>query len=176
MAKILIIMLFLTCVSMVSRAQEAVPVRLSPLAVATAKYKDTYLKITYSQPQKRGREIFGKLVPYGQVWRAGANEATEITITKDILFNNILLRAGTYSVFTIPEKNTWTIIINSELGLWGSYNYNQRLDVFRFEVPVSTTEKVTESFTIVIDQRNEVADLTLLWDITKLSIPIKFIN
>jgi len=144
--------------------------------MATARSKDTYLKITYSQPQKKDRKIFGALVPYGQVWRTGANEATEVTVTRDILINNILLKAGTYSIFTIPQPETWTIIINSEPGLWGSYNYNQKLDVFRFDIPVNKSDKIYEAFTMVIDQRNEVADLLLLWDTTKISIPIKFIN
>src|SRR5882757_6280278 len=83
-----------------SFSQESDGPRLSPLALVTARYKDTYLKIVYSQPQKKGREVFGKLVPYGQVWRTGANEATEITVTRDIIINALPLKAGTYSLFT----------------------------------------------------------------------------
>lgn len=166
--------LFLT---FTAAGQEVLKVRQSPLAVAAIRYKDGYIKIVYSQPQKRGREIFGKLVPYGQVWRLGANEATEITATKDILINNILMKAGTYSLFSIPEKNKWTIIVNTEVGLWGSYNYNAQLDLFRFEVPVQTLkDAIYEPLTLQFDQRNEVADLLILWDRTKVSIPIKFIN
>lgn len=159
-------------------AQDAVIARPSPLAIVNTRYRDAYLKITYSQPHKKGREIFGKLVPYDKVWRTGANEATEITITKDILLNGILLKAGTYSMFTIPKKENWTIIINRELGLWGSYNYNESLDVMRFDVPVRTIpgNVVYEPFTIRLDQRNDVADLLMLWDKTKISIPLKFIN
>lgn len=157
--------------------QEALKPRSSPLSVATARSKATYVKIIYSQPHKRNREIFGSLVPFGQVWRTGANEATELTTTKDILINNILLKAGTYSLFTIPEKDKWTIIINADLGLWGSYNYNAKQDVFRFTVPVqSTGDVVFEPFTILFDQRTDVADLLIMWDKTKVSIPIKFIN
>ncbi|MBL0743806.1 DUF2911 domain-containing protein [Chryseolinea lacunae] len=158
-------------------AQEAVQARPSPMAVAAIKYKDAYVKITYSQPQKRGREIFGTLVPYGQVWRLGANEATEITVTKNISLSGFLLKAGTYSMFAIPQKDKWTIIINSELGLWGAYNYNYRLDVLRFDVPVqNTTGAIYEPFTLQFDQRNDAADLLILWDRIKLSIPVKFIN
>lgn len=176
MAKILYVVICSLCISTLVYAQETNLVRPSPIGIAAAKSKETYLKITYGQPQKRGREIFGNLIPYGQVWRTGANEATEITVTKDILFNGIILKAGTYSLFTIPQKDTWTIIINSEVGLWGSYNYNQKLDVFRFDVPVKISEKPFEAFTISIDQRNELADLLILWDSTKILIPIKFIN
>jgi hypothetical protein len=157
-------------------AQEAVNQRPSPLAIITMRYKDAYVRITYGQPQKRGREIFGKLVPYDKVWRTGANEATEITTTKNIQINGTLLKVGTYSIFSIPKKDKWTIIINSDVGLWGAYNYNSKLDVMRFDMSVMTTDTVYESFTMQFDQRNEVADLLLYWDKTKISIPIKFIN
>ena len=156
-------------------AQEAVKQRPSPLAIAAIRYKDAYIKITYSQPVKRGREIFGKLVPYNEVWRTGANEATEITTTKNIQINGTLLKAGTYSIFSIPQKDKWTIIINSEVGLWGAYNYNSKLDVMRFDVPVAQSDVVYESFTMEFNHRNEVADLLLYWDKVKISIPVKFI-
>jgi len=158
-------------------AQQAVKTRPSPAAIVQLKYKDTYIKITYSQPHKRGREVFGKLVPYSEVWRTGANEATEITLTKDAFINGTLLIAGTYSLFSIPTKEIWTIIINKETGLWGSYNYNSKLDVLRFEVPVTDTGAETyEAFTIQFDQRNNMADLLLLWDKTKVAIPFQFIE
>jgi hypothetical protein len=158
-------------------AQEAITPRPSPLALITMRYKDTYVKITYSQPHKKGREIFGKVVPYGQVWRTGANEATEITLTKNILINGTLLKAGTYSIFTIPEKEKWTIIINSDVGLWGAYNYNPKMDVMRFDVPTQRLSAVVyEPFTMIFDQRNDVADLLIMWDRTRVTIPIRFIN
>ncbi len=162
--------------SFLSHGQEALKQRPSPLSITAAKYKDSYLKITYSQPHKRGREIFGKLVPYGDVWRTGANEATEITITKDIEMSGKILKAGTYSLFTIPEKDKWTIIINNEVGLWGSYNYNTKLDVMRFEVPATINTTLYEAFTISIRQLNEMATLEFLWDNIRAAIPIKFIN
>jgi Protein of unknown function (DUF2911) len=159
----------------ISLAQEAIKPRPSPLAISSARYKDTYLKITYSQPHKKERVIFGKLVPYGEVWRTGANEATEITITRDILINNITLKAGSYSLFTIPEKDSWTIIINHDLGLWGSYNYNAKTDVLRFTVPVQLMQgAVYEPFTIQIDQKNDKAEIILLWDNVQVRIPIQF--
>ena len=171
-----IYLLFFSALVTSTSAQEAVQPRPSPLAVTAIRYKDAYLKITYSQPQKRGREIFGKLVPYGEVWRTGANEATELLTTKNIQINGTLLKAGVYSLFTIPQKDKWTIIINSEVGLWGAYNYNSKLDVMRFEIPVMPTDVVYESFTVKLDNRNEVADLLLYWDKIKISIPVKFIN
>ncbi len=158
-------------------AQESDTKRLSPLDVISMRYKDAYVKVTYSQPSKRGREIFGQLVPYGQVWRTGANEATEITLTKSMQINGTLLKEGTYSLFTIPGKDKWTIIINSEVGLWGAYNYNPKLDKMRFDIPVqSTGSDIAEQFTLQFNQRNELADLLIFWDRVKISIPLKFIN
>ena len=166
--------LFLFC-PLFTTAQEAIKPRPSPLAIASARYKDTYLKIIFSQPHKKERPIFGSLVPYGQVWRTGANEATEITVTKDILLNNVLLKAGTYSLFTIPEKDAWTIIINSDLGLWGSYNYNPKMDMLRFKVATQLMQgAVYEPFSIMIDQKNDKAEIILAWDSVQVRIPVQF--
>ena len=163
--------------SLTAFAQEAVKPRPSPLAIVSARYKDTYLKITYSQPSKRDREVFGQLVPFNQVWRTGANEATEMTITRDMKINGIDLKAGNYSIFTIPEKDKWTILLNSDLGLWGAYNYNTKMDVLKFDVPVvPLTDVVYESFTIIIDQKNDKADLLMAWDTAKVIIPIQFLE
>jgi hypothetical protein len=110
------------------------------------------------------------------VWRTGANEATELTVTHNILLNGTLLKAGTYSLFTIPDKEKWTIIINKDVGLWGAYNYNSRRDEMRFTVASGTTgQEVFERFTMKLDQKNEVADLIMCWDKTKIVIPVKFI-
>jgi hypothetical protein len=175
--KNLIIVVLLTTLTQYVFGQGAIKPPLSPAAIISMRYKDAYVKLTYSQPHKRGREIFGKLVPFGEVWRTGANGATEITATKDILLNSILLKAGTYSIFTIPDKIKWTIIINSDVGLWGAYNYNPKMDVFRFDVPVQElTDTMYEPFTITFDQKTDQADLVMMWDKTKISIPIRFMN
>lgn len=169
--RVILILLF----PLASFSQEAIKARPSPLAIVTARYKDTYLKIIYSQPHKRGREVFGKLIPYDKVWRTGANEATEITITKNISVNNQPLKAGTYSLFSIPGKEKWTVIINSDLGMWGNYNYNQKMDVLRFEAPVELLrETVYEPFTILLEQKTDTATISLLWDKTKITFPIQF--
>ncbi|HEX8061343.1 MAG TPA: DUF2911 domain-containing protein [Cyclobacteriaceae bacterium] len=159
-------------------AQEAVPPRPSPLAIASCKYKDSYLKITYGQPHKRGREVFGKLVPYGQVWRFGANEATELTITREVFINSQFLPAGTYSVFAIPNREKWTIIFSKDVGLWGAYNYNPANDVMHVDVATRILEGdlVYEPFTIAIDQKNNKADVVVTWDKTTLSFAVDFIE
>jgi hypothetical protein len=157
-------------------AQELLKLRPSPLNIASVRFKDHYVKITYSQPQKKGRKLFGDLVPFSKIWRTGANEATEITTIRDIQVGPIILKAGTYSIFTIPELEKWTIVINADVGLWGAYNYNVKKDVWRFDVPVLPADKLYEPFTIIFDHRNEVADLLMIWEKTKVSIPITFIN
>jgi hypothetical protein len=172
----LLLLSVITCST--ALAQEAQKPRVSPLAVVSVRYKESYVKIVYSQPQKKGREIFGKLVPYDQVWRTGANEATEVTITKDILINKLPLKAGTYSLFAIPGKEKWKIILNNDLGMWGSYNYNPKMDALTFEVPSQTIPDnvVYEPFTILINQKTDTADVVLLWDRTQVSFPIQFID
>ena len=149
--------------------------RISPLALSTALYKNSYIKVTYGQPAKKNREIFGKLVPYSQVWRTGANEATEITFTQDVVIQGKDISAGTYSVFTIPNPSHWTIILNKDVGLWGAYNYNSKSDVERWEVPVKKlVGKSFEWFTIQLDSKNNIADLTFCWDDICVILPIQF--
>ena len=156
-------------------AQEVVKPRKSPLAIVTMKYEDTYVKVTYSQPHKRGRKIFGELVKYGEVWRTGANEAAEITLTGDLIIQTKTLKAGTYSLFTIPNESEWTIIFNKQLGQWGAYNYHEPSDILRITIPTQDTKDVIyESFTISFEQKNEIADMLLIWDKTKVAIPIRF--
>jgi hypothetical protein len=174
--RIAFISLLLIGISFNGFSQEAVKPRPSPTAIVTVKYEDTYVKVTYNQPHKRGRSVFGDLVPYGEVWRTGANEATEITITEDIEMAGNRIEAGTYSLFTIPGKDEWTIILNGELGQWGSYNYNEESDVVRFTVPSGLTDAVWEPFTIAFEQNNSEAEMRMMWDRTMVSIPIKFLE
>lgn len=154
--------------------QEPVKPRPSPLNMCKAIYKTGYLRIIYSQPHKRGRTLFGGLVPYEKVWRAGANDATELTVTSDITFGEHLLKAGTYSLFIIPHPTAWTIILNSDLGQWGAFNYDAAKDVLRFDVPTETSPTAYEPFTILIEQANEKGVIVLVWDKVRVSIPFLF--
>lgn len=144
----------------------------SPLALATTWIDSTYVKIVYGSPRKRDREIFGALVPYGEVWRTGANEATEITTTGHLILGGHLLPAGTYSLYTIPYPDRWTIIVNRALGQWGAFNYNPALDLFRFDVPTRLTSKRYEGFTISFEEEGDQTYLYLRWDRTEVRIPI----
>ena len=169
-------LLFISCSS--EEPEEPNPVRRkSPTAITTIKHADTYIKIVYGQPYKGGREIFGELVTYGEVWRTGANEATEITTTRDILFSGERVEAGTYSLFTIPGQENWTVILNSELGLWGAFDYDPSKDVLRVEAEANRTEQVDEAFTIQFGEVEEDStNIIMKWDQTEVRIPVKFIT
>lgn len=158
-------------------AQEALKPRPSPLEMVTFKSpENTYVKVTYGRPQKRGRNIFGELVPYGKVWRTGANEATELTTSADITLAGNRIPAGTYTLFTIPEKDKWTIILNREPGQWGAYRYDESKDLVRFTVPTKQLQEVYEPFTIEFEQNANDVQLKMMWDRTGVEIPVGFVT
>ncbi|MCK5367668.1 MAG: DUF2911 domain-containing protein [Cyclobacteriaceae bacterium] len=157
-------------------AQEALKPRLSPLEIVTVKYESTYIKVTYGRPHKKGREIFGDLVPYGVVWRTGANEATEITFTDDVLINKHRLKAGTYTIFTIPEKDKWKVMFNSDLGQWGAYNYNPAKNILEIDAEVAEMDIIYEPFTIEFQIQDDKTNLLMMWDKTKASFTINFLE
>ena len=128
------------------------------------------VKITYGRPYKKGRVIFGELEPFGKVWRVGADEATEITFKKDMKFGGKDVKAGTYTMFAIPNENEWTIILNSTLKQWGAYSYekNKDKDVLQVNVPVSKSKTVTEQLTISPEKNN----LMIRWDNAEVAIPL----
>lgn len=149
--------------------------RKSPISISSVKNDGTYIKVVYGQPYRRGRTIFGEWEPYGQVWRTGANEATEITFTKPVLMNTEVVEAGTYALFTIPNEESWTIILNNDLGQWGAFDYNEAFDYLRFEVPVIEIESPKEAFTIEFtDPFNSETTMSLTWDLIRVEIPIRF--
>ena len=161
------------------QAQKSIipPKKASPLAMATFLGKDqSYLKITYGQPYKKNRVIFGELVPYGEIWRTGANEATEFTCTRDIKFDKKYLKAGTYTVFTIPGDKEWTIILNSELGQYGAYKYEENKNKNIISIPAKSreTDDIYEAFTVEFEETKRGANMNLYWDRTQVVIPITF--
>lgn len=132
----------------------------------------TNVKVSYGQPSKKDRVIFGKLVPYDEVWRTGANEATEITFAKDGTFGGKPVKAGTYSLFTIPGEKEWTFILNSTLKQWGAYKYKEIKgnDVLQVKVPATTISGApVEKLTITLS----AGKLVLEWDKTKVEVPVK---
>lgn len=152
-------------------AQKAVEPRPSPMAVARMQKDDTYIKVMYNQPHLRNRKMLGDQIPYGQVWRLGANEATEITLTQDVKLGGEEVEAGTYSMFAIPGEKNWTIILNSDLGLWGAYEYDESKDVVRFEVPVKKSREKYEPFTIKFNEMGNA--MMMMWDDKMVEVPVE---
>lgn len=132
------------------------------------------LEIEYSRPSAKGRKIFGGLVPFGEVWRTGANDATKVTFGADVTFGGQPVPAGTYALFTIPDEKEWTVILNKVSGQWGSYAYDAKNDQLRVKAAPSRLSEPVETFQIsVVDMRSESANLTLAWESTRVSVPIK---
>ncbi len=152
-------------------------VRNSPIVIANLKTaENNYVKCTYGQPLKKGRVIFGEVVPYGKLWRTGANEATEITFTSNIKIGETSLLAGTYTLFSIPNKAKWTIFLNSELGQWGDFTYNPANNVLTFEASVSKNTDIYEGFTIQFEDQTGGYNMNLLWDDIKVIVPVQIIG
>jgi hypothetical protein len=119
--------------------------KLSPAATATGKIGDANVKISYSSPSVKGRKIFGDLVPYGQVWRAGANEATTLETDKDLIVEGKKLPAGKYSIYAIPNEKEWQFIINSQTGQWGVKRNGETTRVPENDVIVATVKPMKAS-------------------------------
>ncbi|HUR30418.1 MAG TPA: DUF2911 domain-containing protein [Saprospiraceae bacterium] len=131
------------------------------------------IRLIYSRPQLNGRKAFGELQAYGEVWRLGANEATEIEFFRDVKINNKKIKKGRYSLYCIPSPDKWTLIINRETDTWGGFKYDETKDVLRVTVPVTTNEQ-TEAFTIVFEKSVGGANMLMYWDSVKASLPIVF--
>ncbi len=146
----------------------------SPACTIKQRVGLTDIEISYSRPSMKGREIFSDtgLVPYGKVWRTGANNATKITFSTPVELNGVQVAAGTYGLFTIPGPDEWTIIINKNANQWGAYQYSEKDDVVRFKAtPVHLDEHI-ETFTIEFNHlRDESGILNLIWD--DVVVPIK---
>lgn len=158
------------------------PVDPSPLDVLyypinTPKAKEAVaptMKVLYSRPAKKGREIFGVLEQFDKVWRLGANENTEIYFAKNVTIGDKKIKAGTYSLFAIPGKEKWTIIVNKQIDRWGAFSYDVSKDVVRVELPVGKPDKVIENFSMTFTDFAEGANLVMAWDSTQVVLPIYF--
>lgn len=149
----------------------------SPAAVAEYHQKGIDIEVTYSRPSKKKRFIFGReqdsaLIPYGKVWRTGANEATLIKIEKSIIFAGKSVEPGTYSLWTIPGQSDWKVILNRETGQWGT-DYNDGQDFLKGEVPIRISKKVEESFRIYFEEKPDGVNMILSWDQTEAIVPIQ---
>ena len=165
--KILIPFFSLLFISQLATAQDLAFTGLdkSPLDVVMYRGDDqaAIARIIYSRPAKKDRVVFGELVPYGQVWRTGANEATEVTFYKDVIINDETIEAGTYSIFTVPDEDQWKFILNGQTTQWGT-KYDGEYDVFTTEMNVSSAPETIENFSIRIIEEIDGGTIFMGWD------------
>ncbi len=145
---------------------------LSPPAKAEATIAGKHITIDYSAPSKRNRAIMGELVPYGQVWRTGANAATTLTTDGDIMLGTLHLPAGAYTLYTIPGEKEWVLIVNKQTGQWGT-KYDQAQDLGRMKMKVAPVQDTVETFLIDLEPAGtNRGTLTMTWENTQASIPV----
>ncbi|MCF6294681.1 MAG: DUF2911 domain-containing protein [Flavobacteriaceae bacterium] len=164
---------FIMLLSFNANAQKFSKLDKSPMDAASFpsdyKISDKTVKIVYSRPQLNGRAL-SELAPNGKQWRTGANEAAEITFYKDMNVAGTDVKAGTYTLSTIPGEKEWTIILSSDLNVWGAYFYNEANDVARIRVPATTGEKSLEAFSIAFDDEGT---MHLGWGTVRVAVTMK---
>ena len=147
--------------------------RPSPPGSAEVTLNGKKITIEYSRPFMKGRKIMGEVVPYGKVWRTGANEATALTTEADLSIGGANVPAGKYTLYTLPSEGTWKLIINKQTGQWGTI-YKEDQDLARVDMEKSKLSEPVEQFTISFKQKSaDAADLVLQWETTQLSVPVK---
>ena len=144
-----------------------------PLLKINGKAKEApTARVIYCRPLKKGREIFGGLVKYNENWRLGANEATEIEFFKPVTIAGTAVAQGKYTLYCIPTATKWTIILSKDNYTWGNYAYDAKKDVLRTNIPITKNDKVIEAFTMYFEDAKPGANLIMLWDDVKASLPI----
>jgi len=129
-------------------------------------------RVLYGRPLKNGRLIFGGLNKYGELWRLGANEATEIEFFSNVRFGGKFIPKGRYTMYCIPEESKWTLIINKDNYSWGSFIYDAKKDLVRVEADVTRNTEPAEAFTIYFEDTRNGANMVFVWDDVKVSVPV----
>jgi len=177
MKHLLVTSALITATALTAGAQDFKMPAPSPTTTISQDFSTSKIEITYSRPAIRGRVIFGELVPYGKVWRTGANSATKLTFGEEVSLAGKSLKAGTYALYTIPTEKEWKVIINTGVSNWGVSGFDDKDDVIAFSVPVQKAPETVQSFTISIDNITiNSADITMAWENTKVVIPVKTNN
>jgi hypothetical protein len=154
-------------------AQQDKSKRPSPPGSASCKFDDgKTVTVDYSSPRMKGRKIFGELVPYGKVWRAGANEATTFVTTTDLTVGGKAVPAGSYTIFTIPNADNWTLVISKKTGEWGEPYPGEADDFARVDMKASKLPSPVENFTIAFDRDGGACIMRLDWETTRALIAI----
>jgi hypothetical protein len=174
-----VVVLIISLWAIVNTIQHRQTKSLSPEEVVRFEQNGLAVSVHYNRPYKKGREIFGALVPYGTVWRTGANEATVFETNRTLTMNGKVLTPGKYSLWTIPDSTSWVVIFNAQHGQWGinskgEANRDPSHDILSVPVPVILQDKEFEQFTIRFEKVGEEAEMVLLWDKTVISVPFSF--
>ena len=160
----------LLSMSVFAYSQFSIPAA-SPHQKIEQQFSISKITIDYARPGVKGRKIFGELVPYGKVWRAGANSATKITFEQSINFGGKVVPAGTYGLFVIPTEKDWTIILNKDAQQWGAFDFNEKLNVLQVTVPVQKLNEKQEWFEISLNPKDDHSQiLTFKWDDVKAEV------
>jgi hypothetical protein len=146
--------------------------RASPHATATGSLAGKKISVSYGRPYVKGRAIFGGLVPWGEVWRTGADEATTFTTEADVVIGGLKVPKGEYSLFTIPTEKQWTLVLNKTAKQWGAFKYDAAQDLGRVPMTVASLPKPVEQFTIELVPAGKQLTLKLAWDKTTASVAI----
>ncbi len=147
--------------------------KVSPAATAEIELGGKKITIQYSRPYMKGRTIMGGLVPYGKVWRTGADDATALHTDADLDIGGLKVPAGNYTLYTLPSADTWKLIINKQTGQWGT-EYDQSQDLGRVDLQKASTDHMIDQFIIrFVKTGADSADLILEWEKTKLSVPVR---
>lgn len=159
-------------------AQEFPRLDASPMDISIARNDDMspMIRVIYSRPQKRNRIIFGELVPFNQVWRTGANEATELEVYEPLKFGDTTVTPGTYTLYTIPGEREWIVIINCDTNAWGAYTYDKSMDLARLTVRSKSAAAIIESLSMAFKPITNGVSLMIGWDDRFVEIPFEKTN
>jgi hypothetical protein len=173
MSKLAFLTAFIMTMTILAAAQQDMSKRPSPPANAQCQFSDgKSIKVDYSSPRAKGRKIFGDLVPYGKVWRTGANEATTFVSDTNLTAGGKDIPAGNYTIFTVPGPDKWTLIVNKKTGEWGiPYKYESD-ELARVDMSVSKTSAPVENFTIAFDQKGNTCTMRMEWENTRAQVDI----
>lgn len=157
-------------------AQHTLPAA-SPRQTVEQQFSTSKISVDYGRPGVKGRKVFGELVPYNKLWRAGANGATKITFAQPVSFGGKTVPAGTYGLFVIPTDKEWKVILNKDAQQWGAYAYDEKLNVTDITVPVQKLSEKQEWFAVELNPLDENSlDMVIKWDLAKITVPIKVAN
>lgn len=177
------------CISMVAVSQQK-PTELDKSPMDMSYWPDNYpllkmsgkaknqpiARVIYGRPVKNGRTIFGGIVKYNELWRLGANEATELEIFSPVKIANKIIPKGRYTLFCVPSENKWTIIVSKDNFCWGSFTYDSRKDVVRADIKPETIDEIVETFTIYFTENLGKANLVMLWDNQRAELPMTLVT